>query len=92
MKMRIVCSLFTMLLAVPLANAAIYISPAGATVSNADNNRPGTKTIDGSGLSDASIVATGATVTNMPTGHGTDSGDMWRTASGFDWSGRRRRR
>lgn len=60
-------------------SAAIIIDPVSATANYEQGSSPGSKLVDGSGLSDATIVETGDAIPALYPTHSTSAGDMWRT-------------
>ena len=78
--------LLALLAVVPLGRATeMYVEPTGVATANTDYDIM--RLVDGTGLSDDSLVQTGSdTDGSLPT-HSTSAGDMWRTKSGYDWSG-----
>jgi len=71
-----------------LAQAATIVQPTNADESTINGGRPGSQTIDGSGLSDATIVQTDDPIPATWPSHGTDSSSsMWVSSTSGGVSG-----
>ena len=86
MKLMIVLVAFGLTVSAVQATETL-VQPTDATASSADSSRPATDAIDGSGLSDTTIVETGDAIPAIYPSHNTDSGDMWRSPNGDDGIG-----
>jgi hypothetical protein len=83
MKLMVILLVFGMVVSAAQA-IEILVQPTGATASHQQSSSPAGKLIDGSGLSDASIVETGDAVPATYPSHGTNASDMWRTLKPSD--------